>query len=168
MLWFLFVAFGLLVPSFKSHLIPVGQLYAGRAIGGLAIGQTTTIGPAYLSEVAPRQIRGLCGCILLVLCILVSCCCILPIMEQRYTFLTLLATMGYTNDFENHICRLNFNHVILFCYESPRWLIKVNRPDDAIDRLSKIRNLPKDHPYIVERSSDINEQIMTEKEAVGR
>lgn len=41
----------------------VGQLYAGRLIEGLAIGQTTTIGPTYMSEVAPKAIRGLCGCV---------------------------------------------------------------------------------------------------------
>lgn len=37
----------------------VGQLYAGRFIEGLAIGQTTTIGPSFTSEISPKAIRGL-------------------------------------------------------------------------------------------------------------
>jgi MFS family permease len=69
----------------------VGQLYAGRFIAGLGIGQTTgnvirgtvylfiylfifcggervadgslVVGPTYLVEVAPREIRGLCTCV---------------------------------------------------------------------------------------------------------
>ena len=36
----------------------IGQLYAGKIIEGLAVGHTTSIGPVYLSEVAPSPIRG--------------------------------------------------------------------------------------------------------------
>ncbi|EEQ39843.1 Sugar (and other) transporter family protein [Clavispora lusitaniae] len=145
----------------------VGQLYAGRAIEGLAIGQTTTIGPAYLSEVAPRQIRGLCGCIFagavyfgIMLSYFANYGTALHISNTSRNQWVIPTTLKII--FAGLILIMSF----LFCYESPRWLIKVNRPDDAIDRLSKIRNLPKDHPYIVGEISDINEQIMTEKEAV--
>lgn len=41
----------------------IGQLYAGKIIEGLAVGHTTSIGPVYLSEVAPSPIRGLATCI---------------------------------------------------------------------------------------------------------
>jgi MFS family permease len=40
----------------------IGQVYAGRFIAGLGIGQTTVVAPTYLAEVAPRSIRGLCIC----------------------------------------------------------------------------------------------------------
>jgi len=40
-----------------------GQVLAGRFIMGLGIGQTTVVAPAYLAEIAPRSIRGLCICI---------------------------------------------------------------------------------------------------------
>lgn len=145
----------------------VGQLYAGRFIEGLAIGQTTTIGPTYLSEVAPRQIRGLCGCI----------------FAGAVYFGVMLAyfanygtALHVSDDSRNQwviptTLKLIMAGIILIlstflCYESPRWLIKVGRPDDAIVNLSKIRNLPTDHPYIVGEISDINEQILTEREAV--
>lgn len=40
-----------------SHTL--GQVFAGRFIMGLGIGQYGVIAPVYLGEVAPRQIRGM-------------------------------------------------------------------------------------------------------------
>ena len=40
----------------------IGQLYAGRFIMGMGIGQTTVVAPTYLAEIAPRFVRGLCVC----------------------------------------------------------------------------------------------------------
>lgn len=145
----------------------VGQLYAGRLIEGFAIGQTTTIGPTYLSEVAPRQVRGLCGCIF-------AGAVYLGIMLLYFANYGTAIHLSNTSraQWAVPLClKFIFAGLILimsfiFCYESPRWLVKVQRPDDAIENLSKIRNLPRDHPYIVGEISDINEQIMTEKEAV--
>lgn len=142
----------------------IGQLYAGRLIEGFAIGQTTTIGPTYMAEVSPKAIRGLCGCIF-------SGALYLGIM------------LGYFANYGSalHISDESNNQWIiptsmkipiagllligsLFCHESPRWLLKVNNPDKAIQALSNIRNLPIDHPYILSEISDINEQISKEKE----
>ena len=41
----------------------LGQVYAGRFIAGLGIGQTVVIAPVYISEVAPKSVRGLCTCV---------------------------------------------------------------------------------------------------------
>lgn len=40
----------------------IGQLYAGRFIAGMGIGQTTVVAPTYLAETSPRFTRGLCVC----------------------------------------------------------------------------------------------------------
>lgn len=40
----------------------LGQVYAGRFIAGLGIGQTVVIAPVYLSEISPKSVRGLCSC----------------------------------------------------------------------------------------------------------
>jgi MFS family permease len=40
----------------------LGQVYAGRFIAGLGIGQTAVIAPVYPSEIAPKSVRGLCTC----------------------------------------------------------------------------------------------------------
>lgn len=146
----------------------VGQLYAGRLIEGFAIGQTTTIGPTYLSEVAPRQIRGLCGCIFagavylgIMLLYFANYGTAIHLPETSRTQWAVPLCLKFI--FAGSIMIMSF----IFCYESPRWLIKVQRPDKAIENLAKIRNLPTDHPYIVGEISDINEQILTEKEAVS-
>lgn len=145
----------------------VGQLYAGRLIEGFAIGQTTTIGPAYLSEVAPRQIRGMCGCIF-------AGAVYFGIMIGYFAnYGTALHISDHSNKqwiiptslklvFAGSLFIMSF----LFCYESPRWLLKVNKPDQAIQNLAKIRNLSPDHPFIIGEISDINEQLLVEKEAV--
>ena len=49
--------------------------------------------------------------------------------------------------------------------ESPRWLIKVGRQDDAVRILSQLRQLPSDHPYVASEIIDINDQLNREKEA---
>ena len=38
----------------------MSQVYAGRFIAGLGIGQTTVIAPVYLSEISPKSVRGFC------------------------------------------------------------------------------------------------------------
>jgi MFS family permease len=40
----------------------IGQVYAGRFIAGIGVGQTTVVAPTYLAEISPRAIRGLCIC----------------------------------------------------------------------------------------------------------
>jgi hypothetical protein len=49
--------------------------------------------------------------------------------------------------------------------ESPRWLIKVGRHEEALDNLSRLRQLPADHPYITSEVIDINDQLNREREA---
>jgi hypothetical protein len=53
----------------------------------------------------------------------------------------------------------------LFALESPRWLAKVGRDEDAKLNMSKLRNLPPDHPYVQTELIDIHDQISREREA---
>lgn len=53
----------------------------------------------------------------------------------------------------------------LFAKESPRWLIKVGRHEEAAATLSALRNLPADHPYVQTEIIDINDQLNREQEA---
>lgn len=52
-----------------------------------------------------------------------------------------------------------------FSRESPRWLIKVGRHEEALRTLSRLRQLPPDHPYVTSEIIDINAQLEREKEA---
>lgn len=53
----------------------------------------------------------------------------------------------------------------LFAKESPRWLIKVGRHEEALKNLSQLRQLPAEHPYISSEIIDINDQLNREREA---
>lgn len=52
-----------------------------------------------------------------------------------------------------------------FAKESPRWLIKVGRHEEALKNLSQLRQLSSDHPYVVSEILDINDQLNREREA---
>ncbi|KAI5950288.1 hypothetical protein KGF57_004350 [Candida theae] len=150
----------------------VGQLYAGRFIEGLAIGQTTSIGPVYMSEVAPSPIRGMANCIF-------AGAVYLGIMMGYFanygSAIHIPATLsdGSVNDKQWRVtfctkfimAGLIFVASFFWCIESPRWLLKHGKAHEAVEKLSKLRKLPVDHPYIIAEISDINEQVMAEKEA---
>lgn len=127
----------------------LGAIYAGRFIAGLGVGQTPVVGPVYIAEIAPPSIRGLCTCI--------------------FTgFVYLGIVLAY---FTNYGCQINLGdttharwlvptslHIIfaglililtVFQQESPRYLIKKGKTDKAIKVMSRLRNLPPDHDYVV-------------------
>lgn len=52
-----------------------------------------------------------------------------------------------------------------FAKESPRWLIKVGRHEEALTNLSQLRNLPAEHAYVSSEIIDINDQLNREREA---
>ncbi|KAL1881463.1 hypothetical protein VTK73DRAFT_3525 [Phialemonium thermophilum] len=127
----------------------LGAIYSGRFIAGIGVGQTPVVGPVFLSEVAPASIRGICTCI--------------------FTGFVYLGTvLAY---FANYGCQVHIDdttparwqlpislHLLfagvilvlsLFQPESPRYLIKCGRRDDALAVMSRLRNLPPDHEYVV-------------------
>lgn len=52
-----------------------------------------------------------------------------------------------------------------FSKESPRWLIKVGRHEEAAKNLIQVRKLPAEHPYVTSEIIDINDQLNREHEA---
>lgn len=142
-----------------------GQVLAGRFVMGLGIGQTTVVAPAYLAEVAPRSIRGLCICIF-------SGSVYLGIMLGYF------ANWGTSLHISNAksaqwvdatIMHLIFAGIILimsiFALESPRWLAKVGRREQAAVNMSKLRGLSQEHPYVRAELIDIDDQLDREREA---
>ncbi|KAK2805073.1 hypothetical protein FQN50_006318 [Emmonsiellopsis sp. PD_5] len=49
--------------------------------------------------------------------------------------------------------------------ESPRYLVKANKQEQALKTMSTLRNLPPDHPYIQTEMMDIYDQLEREREA---
>ena len=52
-----------------------------------------------------------------------------------------------------------------FQYESPRYLIKKGRDEQAIKTMAVIRNLPQDDSYVVREINAIQLQLQEEEEA---
>lgn len=143
----------------------LGAVYAGRFIAGLGIGQTPVVGPVYIAEIAPASVRGLCTCIF-----------------TGFVYLDIV--LAY---FTNYGCQVNLGdtshrrwmvptslHIlfagIIFCltflqYESPRFLIKKGRSEQAVEVMSRLRQLPPDHEYVVREIAAIHMQHQQELEA---
>lgn len=143
----------------------IGMVYAGRFIAGVGIGQTTVVAPTYLAEVAPRAIRGLCVTMF-------SGSVYLGIMLGYF------ASWGSSIHISNHSAaqwvipntlHLYFAAIIFtlsfFATESPRWLIKVGKHEQALENLCKLRKLPEDHSYVQTEIIDTNAQLDREREA---
>ncbi|KAH8647185.1 putative quinate permease [Xylariales sp. PMI_506] len=143
----------------------LGQVYAGRFIGGLGVGQTAVVAPVYLAEVAPKSIRGLCSCVF-------SGAVYLGIM------LAYFATWGSSLHIDPATSRawqaptalhIIFSGLILvlslFNSESPRYLIKKGHKDKAVSQLAYIRNLSPEHVYIQNEIRDIERQLQYEVES---
>ncbi|KAF2120227.1 general substrate transporter [Lophiotrema nucula] len=143
----------------------IGMVYAGRFIAGIGIGQTTVVAPTYLAEIAPRAIRGLCVCafagavyIGIMLAYFASWGSSIHISSK--TDAQWLVPNSMHLMFAGIIFTLSF-----FARESPRWLIKVGRHEEALTTLSRLRQLPPDHPYVQSEIIDINDQLNREREA---
>jgi MFS family permease len=142
-----------------------GQVLAGRFIMGLGIGQTTVVAPTYLAEAAPRSIRGLCICIF-------SGSVYLGIMLGY--FANWGTSLHISNSTSKQWVDATILHIIFagliiigsfFALESPRWLAKVGRDEQAAANMSKLRKLPLDHPYVRAELIDIHDQLEREREA---
>ncbi|KAF2123294.1 general substrate transporter [Dothidotthia symphoricarpi CBS 119687] len=143
----------------------VGQIYAGRFIAGVGIGQTTVVAPTYLAETAPRAIRGLCvgafsGSVYLGIMLAYFASWGSSIHISSATDKQWLVPNSMHIMFAGLIFILSF-----FASESPRWLIKVGRHEEALENMSRLRKLPADHPYITSEIIDINDQLNREREA---
>lgn len=144
----------------------VGQLYAGRLIEGLAIGQTVVLGPTYLSEIAPKAIRGLCTC---VFAGAVYFGVMISYFAHYGTALHISSSSRKQWVIPTSLKIIFAGGLFVgswFCRESPRWLMKKGKTDQAYSSLSKIRNLPEDHPYILSEINDIEEHMKHEKEVM--
>ena len=143
----------------------LGAIYAGRFIAGLGVGQTPVVGPVYIAEIAPASIRGLCTCIFtgfvylgIVLAYFTNYGCQINLGDTthaRWLVPTSLHIM-----FAGIIFLLTFLQL-----ESPRFLIKVGKREQALETLSKLRGLPVDHPYVIDEITTIDVFFQEEKEA---
>lgn len=127
-------------------------LVAGRAIAGIGVGFVSAIIILYMSEIAPRKIRGA--------------------IVSGYQFcitigLLLASCVDYGTKDRNDTGSYRIPIAIQFLWamilaggiamlpESPRWYVKMGRPDDAAKALGRIRGQPTESEYIREELAEI-------------
>lgn len=143
----------------------VTNSFSYRLITGFGVGGASMINPLYVSENAPRAIRGgLTGLYQffitmgIMLAFWINYGALLHLSGSAM-YLVPLAMQGLP-------AALLFVGMFL-CNESPRWLAKQDRWEEARATLSKVRALPSDHPYLEEEFQAIALQLEQERALVG-
>lgn len=140
--------FGTGIASMASEVtyILVGRLFIGFAIG---IGSYTA--PLYIAEVSPYHLRG--GLVSLnQLAITIGILCSFLI---NYAFTNIDGSWRWM--FGVGLAPAIFLSIgMIFLPESPRWLVKQNRMDQAIRILQKLRNTEDVHDEINDIKSSLN------------
>lgn len=145
----------------------LSQLLAGRFIAGLGVGMTPVCAPTYLVEIAPRAIRGLAVCIF-------SASVYIGILLGYWVNYGTSLHISDTNSLQWQApASLNFvvaGLIFIGCFfipESPRWLLKVGRREQARKSLYWLRNCGDNDAVVVNEFETICEQLDKEAEARG-
>ncbi|GAA5845743.1 hypothetical protein JCM11251_007295 [Rhodosporidiobolus azoricus] len=145
----------------------IGLMYAGRVVVGFAVGLVTCVCPVYLAELSPPAIRGR----------------LVGFYEMAYQIMSVIAfwlSYGIKENMDVNTTtawRIPFGIQLIpggllfagcfFLKESPRYLLKRHRPEQATANLCWLRNLPPTHSYIEEELSATVVQINREKEVTA-
>lgn len=175
MLWIIGIAI------FLANNGSMGAVYAGRFIAGIGIGQTVVVGPVYISEISPAPIRGLCTCVFtgavylgILLAYAVNYAAEVDMNDTFNRWVRAFAAAEALS-LTSHVqavptsLHLMFAGVILilsiFQMESPRYLIRANKREKALETLCKFRGVPPDRPYVLDEITAIDVSFQEEKEA---
>jgi len=145
-----------------GHLPPI---FVGRFLAGLGVGAASAVNPLYVSENAPRAIRGL----------LTGLYQLFIVTGIMIAFWINFGSNMHLSDTTQYIVPLAVQGIpavlltlcMFFNPESPRWLARQDRWEEANRILAKLRNLPEDHEYIQTEFREIREQLEHERQLIG-
>ncbi|KAF7352410.1 putative quinate permease [Mycena venus] len=147
-----------LAPNASRGLAP---LYVGRVIAGLGVGAVSLTVPIYIAEISPPAIRGrLVGLYEMLLQIgglvgfWINYAVNETIPSSRKQWLIPMAIQLIPGGI------LLMSSFLLL--ETPRWLRSKERIAEAGKNLSILRNLPEDHPYVVQENAMTDQQLAIE------
>ncbi|KAG9189543.1 quinate permease [Alternaria panax] len=141
-------------------------MYVGRFIAGLGVGGASMVVPLYISENAPRGIRGgLTG--LYQLFIATGTC-----LAFWVNYGSLMHLSGGAQVYIVPLALQALPAVLLVvCMalnkESPRFLAKQDKWEEATTVLARMRNLPQSHAYVQDEIKDIADQLEHERMLVA-
>ena len=148
--------------SADGYLAP---MYIGRFIAGLGTGAASMVNPLYVSENAPRAIRGgLTG--LYQLFIVFGIALSFWINYGSLQHLTGTATYVVPLSLQAMPAILLFIFMLM-CAESPRFLAKQDRWEESKAVLARLRNLSERHEYVETEFAEIRGAIDNERMLVG-
>ncbi|KAI9757731.1 MAG: hypothetical protein M4579_003356 [Chaenotheca gracillima] len=139
----------------------LASLYVGRFIAGLGLGAATMLTPTYISENSPRAIRGL----------LTGFYQLFETAGAMIAFWINYGSLLHLKGNSTWIVPLAMQALpavllfsgMLLCNESPRFLAKQDKWEEAHRILAKIRNLPPDHTYVQVELQEMSAQLEHEK-----
>jgi MFS transporter, SP family, arabinose:H+ symporter len=116
------------------------QFVLWRLIGGLGIGAASVIAPNYIAEIAPTRVRGRCVTLYqLGIVVGILAAVMVNMLIQRMGDEAWNISTGWRWMFlAGVVPAILFGLMILPAVESPRWLMKMGRRDQAIDVLTRI------------------------------
>jgi MFS transporter, SP family, arabinose:H+ symporter len=160
---------GLALCALCFALSSVGMLFAHnfhqfvlwRLIGGLGIGAASVIAPNYIAEIAPTRVRGRCVTLYqLGIVVGILAAVFVNMLIQRMGDEAWNISTGWRWMFFAGIApAILFGLMILPAVESPRWLMKMGRRDQAISVLAKI-NGPEE---AAREAAEIENSLATEE-----
>ncbi|KAI9040309.1 quinate permease [Aspergillus affinis] len=143
-----------------SHTI--GQLYAGRLIMGMGIGQFEVLAPVYLGEVAPREMRG----------IMIGLFGMSEYLGIMIGYFSIWGASIHIPDWSSkqwiipHSVQIMWAGLLLifsiFCEESPRYMCKKGRQDNAAKTLGSLWNLSAFDPAVQDEINSAQRQLEEE------
>jgi sugar porter (SP) family MFS transporter len=158
MLKFLAVLF--LATALGTGLAPSFSIFIfARIIGGIAIGGASVLSPIYISEISPAEFRGRLGSVFqlaIVVGILVAFASDLALLHSgvnnwRFMFLA------------GGVPALAFFTLLFFVPDSPRWLVKVGKIEQARRVLHKL-SVPDSEKLIGEIKDSLISEIGAKRE----
>ncbi|CEL55716.1 putative quinate permease OS=Neosartorya fischeri (strain ATCC 1020 / DSM 3700 / FGSC A1164 / NRRL 181) GN=qutD PE=3 SV=1 [Rhizoctonia solani AG-1 IB] len=133
----------------QSQQRGLDQLYVGRAIGGFGVGLASSVIPTYISECAPREIRGrLTG--------------MYQLMNVTGVMLSFWTNYGLQTNAKSELDHWTWRAAFIIQMvpgvvmtigmvtqpESPRYLVQRGRIEDAARSLGRLRGRPADDPAV--------------------
>ena len=160
---------GLALCALCFALSSVGMLFAEslrqfvlwRLIGGLGIGAASVIAPNYIAEIAPTKVRGRCVTLYqLGIVVGILAAVFVNMLIQRMGSEAWNVSTGWRWMFLAGIVPATlFGAMIVPAVESPRWLLKMGRRDQAISVLVKINGADA----AVRETAEIEHSLATEE-----
>ena len=165
---------GLALCALCFALSSVGMIFASdlqqfvlwRLIGGVGIGAASVISPNYIAEIAPTRVRGRCVTLYqLGIVVGILAAVFVNMLIQRMGDEAWNTSTGWRWMFlAGVVPAMLFGLMILPAVESPRWLMKMGRRDQAIEVLAKINgaDVARSEAAEIENSLAIEEGHISE------